>query len=44
VNRIRHDVMPGVWRTTINGSNRWASAFRLNYSVLNGPDVIVYTG
>jgi len=44
VNRIRHDVTPAAWRTTINGSNRWASAFRLNTSVLNGPDVIVYTG
>jgi hypothetical protein len=43
VNRIRHDVTPGVWRTTLNGSNRWASAFRLDYSVLDGSDVIVYT-
>ena len=44
VNRIRHDVVPGLWRTTLNGSNRWASAFRLDSSVLNGSDVIVYTG
>jgi len=44
VNRIRHDVVPGQWATTLNGSDRWASAFRLDYSVLNGPDVIVYTG
>jgi hypothetical protein len=44
VNRIRHDVVPGQWITTLNGSDRWASAFRLDYSVLNGPDVIVYTG
>jgi hypothetical protein len=44
VNRIRHDVAPGVWRTTLNGSARWASAFRLDYSVLDGPDVLVYTG
>ena len=43
VNRIRHDVVPGQWATTLNGSDRWASAFRLDYSVLNGPDVIVYT-
>ena len=42
VNRIRHDVTPAVWRTTLNGSNRWASAFRINTSVLDGPDVIVY--
>jgi hypothetical protein len=44
VNSIRHDVVPGQWATTINGSNRWASAFRIGYSVLDGPDVIVYTG
>lgn len=44
VNRIRHDVVPGVWRTTLNGSARWAADFRLDYSVLDGPDVIVYTG
>jgi len=43
VNRIRHDVTPAMWRTTLNGSNRWASAFRINSSVLDGPDVIVYT-
>jgi hypothetical protein len=43
VNRIRHDVVPGQWTTTLNGSNRWASAFRIGYSVLDGPDVIVYT-
>jgi hypothetical protein len=43
VNRIRHDVVPGQWSTTLNGSNRWASAFRIGYSVLDGPDVIVYT-
>jgi hypothetical protein len=44
VNRIRHEVVPGLWRTTLNGSARWAAAFRLDYSVLNGPDVLVYTG
>lgn len=43
VNRIRHDVVPGQWMTTLNGSNRWASAFRIGYSVLDGSDVIVYT-
>jgi hypothetical protein len=44
VNRIRHDVVPGQWITTLNGSDRWASPFRINSSVLNGSDVIVYTG
>jgi hypothetical protein len=42
VNRIRHDVVPGVWRTTLNGSNRWASYFRLDRSVLDGGDVLLY--
>jgi hypothetical protein len=43
VNRIRHDVVPGQWITTLNGSDRWASPFRINSSVLNGSDVIVYS-
>ena len=44
VSTIRHDVVPGQWTTTLNGSNRWAADFRLNSSYLDGPDVIVYTG
>jgi hypothetical protein len=44
VNRIRHEVTPGEWNTILNGSNRWAADFRLDGSILNGPDVIVYTG
>jgi hypothetical protein len=43
VNRIRHDVTPAAWRTTLNGSNRWASPFRIDSSILDGPDVIVYS-
>jgi hypothetical protein len=42
VNRIRHEVTPNVWRTYLNGSNRWASDFRLDYSSLDGPDVLLY--
>jgi len=42
VNRIRHDVVPGQWMTTLNGSNRWASYFRLDRSVLDGGDVLLY--
>lgn len=42
VNRIRHEVTPNVWRTYLNGSNRWASAFRLDASSLDGPDVLLY--
>jgi hypothetical protein len=41
---IRHSVVPGQWMTTLNGSARWAAAFRLDRSFLDGPDVIVYTG
>ena len=44
VSSIQHSVVPGQWQTTLNGSARWAADFRLDYSVLNGPDVIVYTG
>jgi hypothetical protein len=41
--KVRHEVTPSTWRTFMNGSVRWASPFRLNASVLNGTDVIVYT-
>ena len=43
VNSIRHDVVPGQWMTTLNGSDRWASPLRIGSSVLNGSDVIVYS-
>jgi hypothetical protein len=43
VSSIKHSVVPGVWQTTLNGSARWASPFRIDSSVLDGPDVIVYT-
>lgn len=43
LNRIRHEVQPGLWQTYLNGSDRWGSAFRLDYSLLNGPDVLLYT-
>jgi hypothetical protein len=42
LNRIRHEVTPGVWKTYLNGSARWASVFYLNRSVLDGPDVLLY--
>jgi hypothetical protein len=42
LNRIQHQVTPGVWRTYLNGSARWASVFYLNRSVLDGPDVLLY--
>jgi hypothetical protein len=42
LNRIRHEVQPGLWKTYLNGSDRWGSAFRLNASLLNGNDVLLY--
>jgi len=42
LNRIRHEVQPGVWQTFLNGSSRLGSAFRLDASLLNGPDVLLY--
>lgn len=38
--RVRHSVVPGEWRTTFEGSARWASAFILNQSRLNGTDLL----
>jgi hypothetical protein len=37
---IRHEAQPGVWRTTIEGSARWAAVFILNQSRLNGTDLL----
>jgi hypothetical protein len=42
LNRIRHEVQPGLWQTFLNGSDRWGSAFRLDVSLLNGTDVLLY--
>tara|TARA_R110000868_G_scaffold186452_1_gene428909 strand:- start:403 stop:2235 length:1833 start_codon:yes stop_codon:yes gene_type:complete len=42
LNRIRHEVQPGLWQTYLNGSDRWGSAFRLDASLLDGPDVLLY--
>ena len=42
VSSIKHQVVPGPWTTTLNGSARWASSFRLDRSFINGDDVIVY--
>ena len=43
VQRIRHQATPERWQTFIGTSVRWGSAFRINSSYINGPDVIVYT-
>jgi hypothetical protein len=43
VQRIRHTFVPGRWQTFVGTSVRWGSAFRINSSYINGPEVIVYT-
>ena len=40
VSRISHSVVPGEWRTTFEGSARWAAVFILNQSTLNGTDLL----
>lgn len=42
VQRIRHHAVPGQWQTSVGTSIRWGSAFRINTSYINGPDVIIY--
>jgi hypothetical protein len=43
VQRIRHTFVPGRWQTFVGTSVRWGSAFRINQSYINGPDIIVYS-
>ena len=40
LSRISHSVVPGEWRTTFEGSARWAAVFILNQSTLNGTDLL----
>lgn len=40
VQRIQHDVVPGLWTTTLEGSQRWASVFILGTSTLGGTDLL----
>ena len=40
VQRISHDVTPGMWVTTLEGSARWAAVFILNQSTLGGTDLL----
>jgi len=42
LNRIRHEVQPGLWKTYLNGSDRWGSTFRLDRSFLDSGDVLLY--
>lgn len=41
VQKIRHEVVPGLWRTQIDGSARWAAVFILDQSLLDGTDLLV---
>lgn len=40
VSRISHSVVPGEWRTTFEGSARWAAVFIINQSLIGGTDLI----
>lgn len=40
VQRIRHDVVPGFWQTTLEGSARWASVFIVGQSLIGGTDLL----
>lgn len=38
--RISHSVVPGEWRTTFEGSARWAAVFIVNQSLVGGTDLL----
>jgi hypothetical protein len=40
INSIRHNIVPGKYEMTIDGSARYSSWFILNKSSLNGPDLL----
>jgi hypothetical protein len=40
VSRISHSVVPGEWRTTLEGSARWAAVFIIGQSLIGGTDLI----
>jgi len=40
VQRIRHEVVPGLWVTTLDGSARWAAVFIINQSLIGGTDLL----
>jgi len=40
LSRISHSVVPGEWRTSFEGSARWAAVFILNQSTLGGTDLL----
>jgi hypothetical protein len=40
VENIKHEATPGFWRTTLEGSARWAAVFIINQSLLGGTDLL----
>ena len=40
VQSIRHQVEPGYWKTTLEGSARWAAVFIIGQSLIGGTDLI----
>lgn len=40
VQRIQHEVVPGFWQTTLEGSARWAAVFIINQSLIGGTDLL----
>jgi hypothetical protein len=40
VQSIRHQVEPGFWQTSIEGSARWAAVFIINKSLIGGTDLL----
>jgi hypothetical protein len=41
VNSITHDITPGQWTTTVQGSSRFIGWFVIGRSLIGGPDVLV---
>jgi hypothetical protein len=40
LSRVSHSVVPGQWRTTFEGSARWAAVFIIGQSLIGGTDLI----
>jgi len=40
VQKIRHEVVPGQWVTTLEGSARWAAVFIVGQSLIGGTDLL----
>jgi len=40
IQRVTHSVVPGEWRTSFEGSARWAAVFIVNQSLVGGTDLL----